>query len=988
MSLQTRMVLYASLLIVLTVAAIGIPMALQTRQAILRQAEIDGLLVARVMAQTAAVATTIPVEIEDTIGRLMVSEALIAAHLADVAELAGLSPDEINARLMEIAARSTLGEIWITDETGNAYLRNLVDVDYQFSPNREEQPLNYRFWPLLTGEKFSVTASAAERSLDGRVFKYAGVRGVDSPRIVQVGYEFDFIKDLSDRIGLKEMVRSLMGSGNVNAVWVLDGAMVPLASETRLQTEVADDLTASEEAVLRDVIQDGFARSWLVSADLSEPTWYQELGWLQDMILVVAAPIPGTDGLPIGATLLRLPTDELQRATITAMTQVGIISAVVLIVGIILSAMVAGRLSRPMLQLTTAASAVERKEFDPGTLKDLHRRSDEIGRMARVFTNMAKVVLEREERLDQLVRERTAELVEKNTELEKAQAQINSELEVAQHMQQTILPSEFPEHPNWAGYAEMTAARQVGGDFYDFFQLDDHRIGVVMADVSGKGVPAAFFMAVARTVLQAEAMKGGSPGQVMEEANNQICRDNPLELFVTVFYGILDARTGEFHYANAGHNAPMLVDRAGTITELEGTGGMALGVLDEMPYEEARLHLADGDTVFLFTDGVTEAFNEAGEEFTEPRLMAALEGGQELEVDALAKSVVATVKRFAGAAPQSDDLTCLSLRFVGGSVDLDEDPATEPMFASAGDDSLPVAETWALPAPEQDALPAPEPMTLPTPQEALPAATLPQPTLPQPTLPQPTLPDPTLPEPAASPTAQPPPPAAEAPAPGSAAPGGAMTLEQAIAAAQAAARAAEADDDGDDDEDITISVEMPRGPLPEWQEAARGEELPPGFDAHTLIGTKLPLEGQIKELKEIRLANQLPEIHRLSGEIEAFAERNTLPAGVVYQVTLALDELITNIVSYGYEDDDAHEIVVRLTLDADVLMTELIDDARAFNPLAEAAAPDLDADVDARRIGGLGVHFVKTMMNAVEYARVDGRNTLTMMKKVEEETED
>jgi hypothetical protein len=171
---------------------------------------------------------------------------------------------------------------------------------------------------------------------------------------------------------------------------------------------------------------------------------------------------------------------------------------------------------------------------------------------------------------------------------------IASELRIASEIQRSILPRTFPPFPerdDFELYAETIPAREMGGDFYDFFLIDRERLGLVMADVSGKGVPAAIFMAVARTMLKATAMQGVNPGECLRRVNNLLCPDNESAMFVTVFYGILDTWTGELEYGNAGHNLPYLLAGRDNVAMLENPGGMALGVTQDTPYQTRRIRL-------------------------------------------------------------------------------------------------------------------------------------------------------------------------------------------------------------------------------------------------------------------------------------------------------------------------------------------------------------------------------------------------------------
>lgn len=259
--------------------------------------------------------------------------------------------------------------------------------------------------------------------------------------------------------------------------------------------------------------------------------------------------------------------------------------------------------------------------------------------------------------LENVVEERTRELAEKNAALEKAQAQLKAELEVARALQLAILPSAFPAAPGCQGAARMIPATTMGGDFYDYIELPDGQIGLVIADVSGHGVPAAFFMAVSRTNLRELALRYTDPGECLAQTNDELCAQNPLDLFVTVFYCILDPKTGVLRYANAGHNPPYVRRAAGPVQALDGAGGLVLGAMTGVSYPTHKVELLRGDQLVLYTDGVTEAFNPAEELYGARRLVdeVHVHGGGTPE--ALVERICQSVTEFAGSAPQSDDIT-------------------------------------------------------------------------------------------------------------------------------------------------------------------------------------------------------------------------------------------------------------------------------------------------------------------------------------------
>jgi sigma-B regulation protein RsbU (phosphoserine phosphatase) len=243
---------------------------------------------------------------------------------------------------------------------------------------------------------------------------------------------------------------------------------------------------------------------------------------------------------------------------------------------------------------------------------------------------------------------------------------IQQELEVARKIQQSIVPRRFPPFPDrkeFEIHATMIPAQNVGGDFYDFFLIDDGRLGFVIGDVAGKGVPAALFMAVSKTLLKATALKGLPPEECLQQVNRILYMESVAAMFVTIFYGILDIRTGELHYCNGGHNPPYLLRADGQIEALELTGGIALGAMKNSVYKAKQITLQSGDGIFLFTDGVTEAMDRNSELFSEARLEENLKGKADVSLPQLIESVIAAINAYASGAPQADDITTLALRF-------------------------------------------------------------------------------------------------------------------------------------------------------------------------------------------------------------------------------------------------------------------------------------------------------------------------------------
>ncbi|MFG1345754.1 SpoIIE family protein phosphatase [Xanthobacter autotrophicus DSM 431] len=290
------------------------------------------------------------------------------------------------------------------------------------------------------------------------------------------------------------------------------------------------------------------------------------------------------------------------------------------------------------------------------------QHDDELKRVARVLHDLSRRIVEQHTRLSSMVVELREALITK-TKL----AGLQQELEIARQVQLAILPKEFHPDARVAVHGQMTPAREVGGDFYDYFMIDDTTLGFVVADVSGKGVPAALFMAISRTLLRSTALFERSPAGCIRRLNDLLAVENEQMLFVTVLYGVIDLSSGRVTYVNAGHNLPYRVARSGEVSTVPSTGGMAVAVLEGFVYAEHELHLAPGDTLFLYTDGVTEAFDVDTAPYGEERLEELLRSGaSEWSVHELSERVLASVHVFERGAPQADDITCLALRYFGG----------------------------------------------------------------------------------------------------------------------------------------------------------------------------------------------------------------------------------------------------------------------------------------------------------------------------------
>ena len=422
--------------------------------------------------------------------------------------------------------------------------------------------------------------------------------------------------------------------------------------------------------------------------------------------------------------------------------------------------------------------------------------------MGLAFQKMTSRVARQQNRLTALVAELQEALRTKTAYLA-----LQRDLQLATRVQRSFLPGERFSAPGMEIHATMHTAKEVGGDFYDFFALDEHRVGIVIGDVVGKGVPASLFMAVTRTVIRATAKHlEESPGQCLQIVNDTLVDTSREDVFVTVFYGVYDLRDGSLVYSNGGHNPPVLVS-PGRAEMLPLTGGVALAMFDGLSYNEDRVSVPPGGKLFLYTDGVTESVSTREDEFGDERMKENLLASGHRGPGDTIEEMLRAVEGFAGTAPQFDDIAML------------------------------------------------------------------------------------------------------------------------------------------------------------------------------VLGRGTPEDTII--VRRFSLRNDRAEIPRLAQEIESLAEAGGIGPGVVGRLQLALEEAITNIIDYGLPVGGLYEIDVHATVEDGLVEVSVEDDGVAYNPVADTPVFDPDQSMEERRIGGVGVHLVRTLMDEVDYLRVGDRNRLTVRKRID-----
>ena len=644
-SLSRHLILIVTASVGIAIVGVAIALGLLARNALIDQAESQARLVAGLIASEANRVGVVADEIDRVVTSENEAQAIALAHIADI-----MADDSraLAIELAEITADSIVDDVWVLDENGVPSARAIGGRGHAVDGMAVDEIDGPVLRALISGRRYSISFRSVPRDGLELPMRYIGVRSPKG-RSVLVGSHADKTSSLDATFGLAAALDSLAAQPAVQAIWVVDDSLkVTAAVAANLPRGAEPPEFGSADRSLASRAVRGAAQSFL-----------------SDNALHVAAPILDRGGVATGVAVLHMPRDRLDRL-LEDYVAFGLAAALAaFLIGAVTATLSARRITRPVAALTQAAVEMDRGNFAPDSLDHFGNRRDELGRLINTFQTMAREVQARREHLEALVAERTLDLEQKNALLDEANRRMEDELAVAHSLQHAILPNTLPPDTAYSGDAVMTPAREMAGDFYDYFTLPDGRLGLVIADVSGKGVAAAFFMAITRTVMRAAAQEIEDAGSCMRSVNDRISSENPHDLFVTLFYGILDPSTGRLTYANAGHNAPFLIRNSGEVETVPLTGGVAVGVLPALDYDEKSVDLEIGDTLFLYTDGISEAMNLRGETFDEHRLESVLSIGPGAPVDTVIGDVTLAVGEFVGEAEQSDDITCLVLRYNG-----------------------------------------------------------------------------------------------------------------------------------------------------------------------------------------------------------------------------------------------------------------------------------------------------------------------------------
>jgi len=450
--------------------------------------------------------------------------------------------------------------------------------------------------------------------------------------VVTADVSLDWLRRQVARVAMFHSGYAFLVSGNGVYVSHPDNRLIMRESVFSLAEQAGSpELRAIGRRMVRG--EEGFAR--LPDFVLGKPAW------------LAFAPM-AVAGWSMGVIV---PEDELFADLARLGREVGLLGAGGFLVLLAVITAIAASITRPLSRLAATAAKIARGDLD--TPVPVAGAGDEVGLLSRSL-----------ERMRLALKDYIADL----TATTKAKERLESELKIARNIQMSFLPKRFPPFPEITAFelhADLTPAREVGGDLYDFFLVGPDRLLFLVGDVSGKGVPAALFMAVAKTLVKGIAEQESDPAEILAKVNRELCVDNESLLFVTMFLAILDFSTGELAFSNAGHNPPARIAPDGTVSWLALPRGVFLGIMEDAVYRTQRVPLAPGEKLLAFTDGVTEAMNPDDELFGAKRLRDVLAKGAAFPPELLDAAIMEAVRAFAGDAEQADDITVLTILYRG-----------------------------------------------------------------------------------------------------------------------------------------------------------------------------------------------------------------------------------------------------------------------------------------------------------------------------------
>ena len=594
--------------------------------------------------------------IEGILGQHMRVQATMLDHFVSAAEAASWTKDDLDLRLRRIVDSTAIGEIRVTDASGVYAIYSSLP---QGSTATVDLPHAKDLAVLVNGSEQVVEHATAPHASDGSAYKYVTVARKNSPRLVQVGVPIESSSgNLLYSVYQKE-ADILVRSRNLQALWIvnLERELAAAAPRPELQTgDETVDVRRIFEQRTEAFMKDAMDRQQVVSAaslSLLSP---------EDRGIWVASPIVNDGGILIGGLGIAVSLDEIALKVQGEARNTALIAFLLLGLTAVAALFGTRLLTHPIEIIADAARQVESGEQpDRADMESVSRRSDEIGSLARVFSDMTVQVFNREEQLETLVSERTKELQTSNQHLRLAQEAIDQDLKMAKVVQAALVREGSADLGTFSAYARMTPAQQVGGDFVDIAEPSDGMLFLAVGDVSGKGVAAALFMAASQAAVKSASAEHAGIDAVAEQANSRLCSQNPMGLFVTCVLARVNLNNGVVDYVCAGHEPAYLISPDDSRRPLPMTGGLAMGLMEEFGYASRRETLQPGETLFLYTDGLTDATNRKGELFGKERLEGTLNGSAGRSPEDIVNHVWSEIGNFSAGTAAADDMTCLVL---------------------------------------------------------------------------------------------------------------------------------------------------------------------------------------------------------------------------------------------------------------------------------------------------------------------------------------
>lgn len=589
--------------------------------------------------------------IEGILVQQMETQALMVGRLVAVMEDGEHSAASIDAALEQIAASSVIGSIAVTDSEGRGIYRGGNAATTGGHP--------------VPGESATGSEQAANRGgtvlwQDGTQAKRVSRSQPDAAYRVHIDIPIEGASGNLLYSVYQSQADLLAQSGNLVSLWVVNRENELVAAAPRAGTFTAGEGVSAfttfghqAQGLVAQALDAGSVAS-VARLELLNPA--QRGLW-------VAAPVVNAGGILIGGIALEISLDSIALTLQGEFVRTFLIALALLALTAVTAFAGARWLTHPIEVIADVAREVEAgTQPGPDSMRQVMVRSDEIGALARVFSDMTAQVFSREEKLETLVAERTRELQVSNQQLIQAKESMDQDLEMAKVVQTALVQVGYLQVGSVQGYARMTPARQVGGDFVMLQELGGERLFYVVGDVSDKGVSASLFMVAAQAALGNAATSCSSITEIAGLANREICRVNPMSLFVTCAMGLVDTRTGVIDYVHAGHEPALYFDAGGASGELPLTDGLAMGVEEGFDYQAGQWQLAPGDTMFLYTDGLTDAVDPDNRIFGSRKLVDSLAPMKDLPLQQIVDRIWQAVFDFSAGAPAADDMTCLILR--------------------------------------------------------------------------------------------------------------------------------------------------------------------------------------------------------------------------------------------------------------------------------------------------------------------------------------